>query len=223
MLSHVETDEQLNEIDLLLEKVIADGKVDTDRLLSLERAIGCAGPLDRRLAATIFHANRCLNVRSDEWVEWYLGVLSSFFLAPIRQGWSMPEESEACLLAWMGESVEIPNLAERRLAVRLLLKSWARPGRLEQRVFQALENNILHQNQRWLERGERRPGVIDSLDIHLIRRLLSAGDDGERLTVNRLQAEILFSLDRHATEVTDVDAWQRLLGQADVACSTKPH
>jgi hypothetical protein len=222
MLSHVEADERSNEIDVLLTKMAADGSLKPDQMRRLEQAMDDAGPLDRRLAAKIFHANRCMDVGSDEWVERYLGVLSSFFLAPSKDGIVLSREMETCLLTWLGEGVDIANLAERRLAVRILLKAANRPEGLQRRVFKALENNILHQEERWLEGGKRQPGVIDQLDMHLVQRLLLGQEMADRPHAGSgcLPSDVLLSLTRHAADIADITAWRRLLKRAESICST---
>jgi len=165
----------------------------------------------RRHAAEIFHANRIMRARHDGWEEFYLEALTHFFLVNHEDGYGFPAERETTLLAWLGDGVSIGNFGERRLALRLLLRATSIPHRLEQRVFDAISESLIHQPERWLGLGKRSAGVIDALDVQLIRRLLYAETAPYPRTIRPAAITFLLKLDRLATRFVNPDGWRRLL------------
>jgi hypothetical protein len=177
----------------------------------LRHAFYSHGVIDRRLAAEIFHANRNMRARHDGWTEFYLEALTDVFLDCHQGQYLLPAASESVLLAWLGDGVSIADPGERRLALRILLRANNGPERLEQRVVHAIEKNMLHESERWLEGGKRSAGIIDALDIHLIQRLLRGCGGPHPRKIRRAAITFLLNLNRHAQRFVDPDGWWRLL------------
>jgi len=192
--------------DLAVKSTLADYDIR-----ALRQALDQQGVIDRRLAAEIFHTNRVMRGQHDGWTELYLDILTGFFLSSHQDQYELPGEKEALLLAWLGEGSSIVNPAERRLALRLLMKTANCPLRLEQRVLNALAENLLEQSERWLGIGERSAGLIDALDMQTIRRLLEGGGGSDRRQISRAAATFLLRLQGEATRFADPESWQDLL------------
>lgn len=191
---------------LTLKAALRDADVQMLRLAFYEEGI-----IERRRAAAIFHANRLMQIVHDGWIAFYLEALTGFFLTPLQEYDAVDAEVETTLLAWLGEGVAIPNQGERQLATRLLMRATNEPLRLEQRVLQAISENLLHEGARWIGEGKRIPGVIDAADIQLIRRLAYRNDMAQDRTIRKAIIPFLLRLDRQAERFADPDGWRRLL------------
>lgn len=180
-------------------------------LQRLRQALYRRGRLDRQHAAWIVHANRIMQTSDDGWIEFYLEALIGFFLDHRGDDGTLSPDREALLLAWLGEGEGIDHVAERRLALRILLQTRDTPERLERRVLAAIFENFLHQSERWLGPGRRRPGIIDALDIQLIRRLLHGNGGLHPRLRHRAAVTFMLDLDREASRFVDPEGWRDLL------------
>lgn len=177
----------------------------------LRHALYRQGGVDRRRAAAIFHANRIMPVSHDGWSEFYLEALSDFFLKYQSDNYVLLAESETVFLSWLGDGVSIEDANERRLTLRILMRASNIPDRIERRVLDAVKENLLHESERWLDVGSRSAGVIDALDMHLIRRLvLGAGGQYPRKS-SRAAVTFLLGLDQHVEQFVEPNEWRQLL------------
>lgn len=200
-----------DELDALLDELASKPTLLSWDIQRLRHGFYRLGALDRRGAARLLHANRTMAARHDDWAEFCLGALVGFFIEDQADSAVLSREKEAVLLSWLGDGASIDNLVERRLALRLLLMASHRPEHLERRVLEATSENLLHQTERWLGLGRRSAGVIDALDIQLIRKLLNAGGGHERRIPSRSAIDFLIELDQKVLRFVDPEGWRRLL------------
>lgn len=180
----------------------------------LRYALHREAPIDRRLAAEIFHANRILPAKTEGWIEFYLEALADFFLEHLACGPTLPGPSEALLLGWLGDDVAIDDPGERRLMLRLLLNAEDVSERFERRVLNAIAATLLHKDQRWLCGDKREAGVIDTLDRQLIQRSVDRFTRGEAGRVTQVGVHFLLHLDRQVRAFDDPKAWRSFLIQS---------
>lgn len=204
-------DVAVDDVDAMLNDLTSKRAVAGLGIERLRQALYQQGGVDRRRAAAIFLANRTMQACSDDWSEFYLEVLTGFFLQHQGNSIVLPVDLEKLLLAWLGGGVSIGHPNERRLISRILLKASIIPPLVEQRALDALKENLLHQSERWLGVGERSAGIIDVLDMQLIRRL-AYGPGGQCARSNDLAlVTFLLDLERHATQFIDQEGWRELL------------
>ncbi len=207
-----------SETETTIEALLAGMAAGDDALSTLREAVHRRGRIDRRQAARIFHANRTTPLGGGGWSEFYLEVLSGFFLVPIENGFSLPDDREAVLLGWLEGDPFIENCAERRLVTRLFLRAADPSEQFERRLLDAVLDNLLHRHERWLAPGAREPGVIDGLDLQLIHRLACGADERTKQAVSRARLDFLAAIDREARRIVDPSSWRRLRERTSSSC-----
>ena len=156
LMSAMHIDTALDDFSTLLGQLTSASVFSKRDIETLRDALLRQGGINRRRAAEIFHANRImLAKRDDDWSEFYLETLAGFFLQYQNGRQILPAESEDLLLAWLGAGVSIDHYNERRLTLRILLMATEIPDRIEQRVLEAVSNNLISQSGRWLGIGQR--------------------------------------------------------------------
>lgn len=209
-------DGEADGLSLLLAALKRKPVITDHDIRELRHALYDEAPIDRRLAAEIFHTNRILPIHSDAWTEFYLEALSDFFLEQDANSPILRAPSEALLLGWLGDDVMIDDRAERRLVQRLLLRAEDVSERFESYVLDAIGETLLHQNERWLCNGEREASVVDALDRQLIQRTVDRFTRGEPGRVTRVGARFLLRLDRQAFAFEEPETWRSFLVQSVV-------
>ena len=211
MQSVLEIDGATDDFARLLRELTEMSTVDDRALDALGHAFYRQGGVTRRCAAQIFHANRMMRDRHDGWVEFYLEALTDFFLDHQEDGSVLADKAGAMLLAWLGEGRSIADIGERRLALRLLLKADDVTEPFERRVFDALLESLLKQSARWLGKGSREAGMIDALDMQLIRRAVFGAGRRSPNKISSVAAEFLIELDRQVLSFKEPGVWRDFL------------
>ncbi|MGI9511218.1 MAG: hypothetical protein ACR2QJ_17910 [Geminicoccaceae bacterium] len=213
MPSILEANGTASEFSRLLGKFADVPAISNCDIDSLRRAFYRCGPIDRRRAAEIFHANRTLQGRHDVWTEFYLEALTDFFLDYRDGGYVLAGASETTLLAWLGEGAGIANSGERRLALRLFFLAEDVSERFERWILEAIKDNLLHHAERWSGEGLREPGRIDPLDMQLVRRVVCRGG-AHANGISRAAIDFLAELDRRVSTFRDDEVWRSIFTQA---------
>lgn len=214
MRSTVETADEATAFGSLLAEMLAKSAISDGDVDALRRAFYRRQAIDRPCAAEIFRVNRMMRVCHHGWTEFYLEALTNFFLEYQEDGCVLPDDSAAVLLAWLGEGASIEDLGERRLASRIFLKARRVSDVFEQRVLGAIKDNLLHRSERWLGGGRREAGVIDALDMQLIRRSIYGAGGQYPIRVSPTAVAFLFDIARRASSFEDPAAWRGLLVDA---------
>ena len=81
-------------------------------------------------------------------------------------------------------------------------------------MFDAVASHLLQKAERWLGEGRRSPGVIDALDLNLIRRLLLGASGQGSNTLSQAGRAFLLRLHREALEFTDSEGWHAFFTNA---------
>lgn len=213
MVSLIQADDRVADVEAMLAEMMATPSIPDRGTRRLRDAVSRIGRIDRRLAARIFHANRCLMCRDDDWIEFYLETLTGFFLVPAGSRFLLPEERENILLRWLEEGDPFSNVGERRLMLRLFLKASHLSDRFERCLLDAVKENLLHHSARWLDGRYREAGVIDALDMHLVRRLVCGSDGQYPAALSRARLDFLTALDREARAFNDPSSWRSFVQQ----------
>ncbi len=211
MLTAPEADIALDDFSAALDELTSKPALFERDVERLRHALYRQGGVDRRSAAEIMQANRIMQTSHNGWSEFYLEALSDFFLEYQGDNVVLPACSEEMLLAWLGDGVAIDHVNERRLILRILLKATSTPVLLERRVLDAVKENFLHHSERWIGAGERSKGVVDALDMQLIRRLTHGARGQYPRRSNQAVVSFLVDLEQQVKQFTDREGWRRLL------------
>ena len=207
----VPDDDKANAFDSLLSALPSKAALRDADIQMLRHAFYEEGVIERRQAAAIFHANRVMQTDHNGWNTFYLEALTDVFLTPGHEGYVVDAGAESMLLTWLGDGVAIPNPGERQLTLRLLMRAANEPDALEQRVLQAVSENLLHESQCWIGGGNRSPGAIGATDIQLIRRLVYRSGNAQGRAIRKAVIPFLLRLDRQAASFADPDEWRQFL------------
>lgn len=211
MLSTQNADSAAEDARCLLAALVARPVIDEEDIQRFREVTYRRGKVDRRFAAELFLANRKINSCLHAWTELFLELMSGFFLQYKDGQYSLLTEKEALLLGWLDTDRSIKSLAERRLALRILLRSTQGADRLEQHILMAVLDNLLNQSECWLGEGERRPGEIDAMDMRFIRTLMDRETEGGALKSSRAMTTFLLAIEQNAHRFADPVSWRRLL------------
>jgi hypothetical protein len=194
-------DDAKDDLERLFDRQRMTDRISWHDVLYLRQALYQRGRLDLPTARLVFELNRSVATRHSAWFELYLEVLTDCFL-DIDQGVpGVSVRSAACLLDWIGGDVPITDLAERRLLLRLLLRS-ERPDRtFRSHVLAVAAAELIHGDHRVCSDAPRQPGVIDAIDgvidaidLQLVRRLVHGAADQETPDVDPEVARFLAAL-----------------------------
>ncbi|MEM8948460.1 MAG: hypothetical protein AAGC99_03920 [Pseudomonadota bacterium] len=212
MTAAMNIDAAVNDFSALLGELTSTSTFSRLNIEELRTALFRQGGVDRRCAAEIFHANRTITPeKNGEWSEFYLEVLTGFFLQYQSGRYILPAEFEDLLVAWLGEGTSIDHVNERRLTLRILLRVTNTPDRIERRVLGAVSSNLLSQSERWLGNGQRSPGVLDALDMQLIRRLVCRAEGHYQRNCSRAAIVFLLKLNEQMEGFADPEGWRQLI------------
>lgn len=165
--------------------------------------------MDRARAVQIIHANREMEAPSSAWIEFYLEALTAFFLVPSDGRLHLTEARLAVLLGWLGDGAAITDIAERRLLTRLFLRADEPPEPLFRFLLAIIGHHLREQPERFFGDGRRQPGMIDAIDVRLLRRLLCC----RHLPVSSSDRAGVFlrALEQRGLVISEPAAWDLLL------------
>jgi hypothetical protein len=200
------------ELGALEAQILGDGRIDGEDVLRLRRAIYQNGEISRDEALFLFHLNRRTAEKVAAWEEFFVEALSDFFYWRNGSDSTLTPDAEQMLLDAIG--AEVDDATELHLLLNLMFRINGASERFRGFVLDAVRHSVLHSEQALFGHARRRPGVIDSADVEVIRRLVYGMGSQSGFAISRIEAEFLFELnDATAGRVND-PGWRDLFVKA---------
>jgi hypothetical protein len=194
--------------------VAADGRICADDVLRLRRTIYAEGGIDREKAAALFRLNRDHKTCDPAWAEFYVEALCDFFYWREGSDSALTEDAERMLMGWIGPAEAIDDGTELRLLLNLMFRTNGSSETFRTYVLDAVRHSVLHGRQALYGRGERRPGVIDTADVEVIRKLVYGMGGQNGMAISKTEAEFLFELGHATAGAPNAPAWRDLFVKA---------
>jgi hypothetical protein len=200
------------ELGALEAQILGDGRIDGEDVLRLRRAIYQNGEISRDEALFLFHLHRQTGEKVVAWEEFFVEALSDFFYWRNGSDSALTPDAEEMLLDAVG--TEIDDATELRLLLNLMFRINGASERFRRFVLDAVRHSVLHSEKALFGRARRRPGVIDSADVEVIRRLVYGMGSQNGFAISRTEAEFLFELNDATAGRANDPGWRDLFVKA---------
>jgi len=204
----------LMEIDPLTAglKAIAERQAcHEDALQALRQALYRSCPIGQEKVALLFDTHQKMPPSDRLWGEFFVEATAEVFLTRHHDQIVIDDRALNQLLDAIGGSPTIDDPGHRRLALQLLLRSTKPPEWLQALFFRTVREHLLQENRRLLIDLPRKPGTVDIVDLHLIRKLVLGAGGQYPTKVNLVAVNFLLALDEAPLAFADPDAWKTLL------------
>jgi hypothetical protein len=202
------------ELGALEAQILGDGRIDAEDVLRLRRAIYQNGEISRDEALFLFHLNRKAAEKVIAWEEFFVGALGDFFYWRNGSDSTLTPDAEQMLLDAIGMEEPVDDATEQRLLLNLMFRINGASERFRRFVLDAVRRSVLHSEKALFGRARRRPGVIDSADVEVIRRLVYGMGSQNGLAISRIEADFLFELNDATTGRANDPGWRELFVKA---------
>lgn len=194
----------------IAQRAAADGQITADELLALRREGWGDGIMTREEAEALFALNTALDVRSDEWCDFFVEAIGEFVLnaAPPRLQCSAQEAE--WLIAQVDRDGIVESAAELEAVVRIIERAENVPERLKNYALAVVEREVLTGTGPTRCGGALSATHISAAECRIIRRVIFASGGCAPAAVSRFEAEMLFRLkdatlaDENAAEWDDL-------------------
>ena len=180
--------------------------ITAEDVRALRREVFAGGITSRADARAIFELDAACHVRDMAWADLYVDALTDYFVWQAEPS-EYIDTAKTCFL--LENIVQDGRIAHAR-ALELLINviSWAEtcPEDLVVLVLEAVLESVLTPSRAVYGAG-RRAGRIDSVDVEIVRKVLSAGASCGGLSISRRKAELLFDLNRASAEAENDAGW----------------
>jgi hypothetical protein len=202
------------ELGALEAQILGDGRIDGEDVLRLRRAIYQNGEISRDEAHFLFYLNRQACDKIAAWEEFFVEALSDFFYWRNGSDSALAPDAEQMLLDAIGTEAPVGDATELHLLLNLMFRINGASERLRRFVLDAVRHSVLHSEQALFGRARRRPGVIDSADVEVIRRLVYGMGSQSGFAISRIEAEFLFELNDATAGRANDPGWRELFVKA---------
>ena len=197
----------------IVDEMASRGVISADDVKALRREVFSDGVVDRREANTVFMLEGACAHKDEAWNQFYVDALTDYFVWRSAPRGYISEENAALLIENIMHDGVIDGPTEFELLVNIV--HWAKVSPLSLTIFilEAVRDSVMNAESAVYGK-ERNPGVIDPVDVEIIRKVIYAASSEGGFTVTRREAEVLFDL-HHATANTNNDpGWQDLFVKA---------
>lgn len=187
--------------------------IKVEDTLALRRAIYGDGYPGQAEAEAIFRLDHAARVKVKEWKDFYVDVLTDYFVWQSDPKKYIGEEQGEFLIRNLLRDNRIAGIAELELVVNLINWAVSTPDQLKDLVLEAVRDSVLTPDERLYGWG-RKAGVITPVDVEIVRRAIYSQGTHGGYTVTQHEADIIFELEDATTEAKNDKGWQDLFVKA---------
>jgi hypothetical protein len=202
----------MSEPDVVVE-IAAKSCVGADDVLRLRREVFRDGVVDRVEAEAAFRLDRACARKDQAWIEFYVDALTDYLVWKAQPRGYVSDENAQFLIDHIVHDGKVDETTELELLVNVIHWAQSCPEALVVFVLEAVRDSVLDPDAAAYGSG-RRPGVIDPVDVEIIRKVIYAGASGGGFTVTRREAELLFDLNNATVEAENAGGWRDLFVKA---------
>lgn len=193
----------------LIATLLAKGSLDAEDVLRLRREIYGDGVIDRAEAEAVFELERSCNSKAPEWLAFFVDELTYYFVYKAQPRGYVSEENAQFLTDQIISDGRINGPTELELLIDIVSSAHSCPEELVVFVLDAVKESVLSPDTAAYD-PDRAAGVIDAVDVEIIRRVINAGGGGGSYTVTRREADLLYDLNRATSQSDNAAGWQDL-------------
>lgn len=196
----------------LAERVVADGAITADEILTLRRTVWPDGRICAEEAEALFAMNDRVAGRSAEWTDFFVEALTEFAVNGREPKGYVDEATAEWLIARIDHDGHVDTIAELELMVRVIEKALNVPDTLKAFVLAAIERTVLT-GEGPTRGGELDAGSVNAAECALLRRVIFASGGDGPACVSKAETEMLFRLKDATLNAANTPEWQRLFVQ----------
>jgi hypothetical protein len=203
-----------NVMQLLIEKLAADGRVSESEVLEMRRAIFPDGVVSRQEAEILFQLNERVSNDDPAWNACFVEAICDHLLQTGEPRGHVSEDGAAWLEGRIRRDGVIEGLTEVALVIEILEIAESCPTRLHELARTCVTTAILEGKGYEGRDPALAPGQIGEMELSMIRRVLFAAAGAGAIAVTREEAEWLFELDAATEGRIHVPGWRDLFVSA---------
>ena len=197
----------------LAEQAMADGAIAADEILGLRREGWSNSAVDADEAEAIFVLNDHLTDASPEWSDFFVEAISEYVVNGVMPRGYVDDGQADWLMERIDDDGRLDSQTELELLVRVLEKALGAPQALKDYALGQIEQAVLTGEGPTRDGGLLEPGVVNSAEARLLRRLIFAPGSDRPAAVSRSEAEMLFRLKDASLAGDNAPDWKQLFVQ----------
>jgi len=192
------------------------GVIGETDVAALRRDVFADGVVDREEAEAVFRLERACAERHEAWNTFYVDALTDYFVWRREPRGYIDESAADFLLDNIGHRGRLDGPTEFELLLNVVHWADSAPERLKDACIDAVRTSVADPAGAVYGR-ERRPGVIDPVDVEIVRRIVYARSLDGSITVTRREADMVVDLHDATREAENAETWPDLFAKV-VAC-----
>lgn len=201
---------KVESIDAIATRILADG-ISVQDVQALRHAIyGRDGRIDREEVETLFRINDQArhSGNNPEWYDFFIEALTDYFVWKQEPACYISDADVEFLTKLIQHDGHFDGRTEFALVVNILWRLLDAPPALVELALRGIRETVLVESDPLYGLGDRTPGVIDAIDVDLMRRVIFGAAGFGRITVSRAEADLLFDLNNASIEIENDPAWE---------------
>lgn len=190
------------------------GAISAEDVLDVRRWVWSDGEIAAAEAEAVFALNRLATKPPREWVDFFVEAITEFVVNQQPPRGYVDEGNANWLMAQIDRDGRVDTLGELELLVKVMDSALNAPQSLKSYALRQIEHTITSGEGPTRDGGSLRPGVIDDVEVTLLRSLIFAGASEGALTVGRDEAETLWRIKDACKASQSTPAWEKLFVQA---------
>ncbi len=192
--------------------LIAKSSIDAADVLELRREVYADGIIDQAEAQAVFELERACESQESEWIAFFVEELTYYFVSKAEPRGYVSDENSRFLMDEIAQDERISGPTELELLISIVESARRCPEELVLFVLEAVKESVLSPDAA-LYGTDRKVGVIDPVDVEIIRRVIYGGGSAGTYTVTRREADLLWDLNKATLEAENAEGWGDLFVQ----------
>ncbi|WP_252259474.1 hypothetical protein [Erythrobacter aurantius] len=194
----------------LAQRAAADGQVTSQEVLALRRQGWGDGIIVREEAEALFALNNALDVRDEEWCDFFVEAIGEFVLNGTPPRLQCDDKEAQWLIAQVDHDGKLESTVELETIVRIIERAENVPVVLKNYVLEQVEREVLTGVGPTRCGGELSASHITSAEAQILRRVVFASGGHGPAAVTRFDAEMLFRLKDETLAEENAPEWDEL-------------
>jgi hypothetical protein len=196
----------------LVADLMAKGSIDADDVLKLRREVYADGIIDPEEVKAVFELERACESQEAEWIAFFVDELTYYLVAKAEPRGYVSDENARFLIEEVLRDGKIKGPTELELLITIVESARRCPEELVLFVLEAVKESVLRPGAA-LYGTDREAGVIDPVDVEIIRRAIYGGGGAGTYTVTRREADLLWDLNKATVDAENAEGWRELFVQ----------
>ena len=190
--------------------VLSGGQITAGDVLALRQGVFADGVIDRDEAELIFHLDSQSADNDPAWNALFVDALTDYLVWKQEPRGILSDEDGRFLIERVTHDGRIDHESEFQLILSVITKAMQCPEEVVMLALEALEESVLEGSGKLFGTARRRPGMIDEIEVDIIRDVIYGTGGGGSLTITRREAELLFRLNNKTATKKNAAGWREL-------------